>query len=255
MSEYDKDGFDKYGYHRIHLAAAKGETKVLQKELDAGVSVDIECRGRYTAGQTPLYRAAVHSNTEAMKLLIERKANLNKTDKDGWSPLMIASKYGHEQAVELLLQHNAGTTIRATCDWENFKAGQTALDIAKAGGKNEVVALLEAHETSLSSAKSPSSVVKAVAISPASAIKAQHVHVQPVKLSNPEVAELTALFTTLKLSDYLQAFIDEEAFVSDLPKIEKTTIEKLIPKVCFLFLRCLLLVITYTFSSRLNSRA
>src|SRR4051794_5684105 len=101
MAKYDKDGFGSWGSHRIHVAAWEGDLEAILKELDAGVSVDVETRAP-DAGKSPLYFAAYANQPEAMKFLIERKANIDKPDVDGWTPLISASIYGREQAIGLL---------------------------------------------------------------------------------------------------------------------------------------------------------
>src|SRR5689334_8736334 len=71
-------GFDNNGWHRIHNAAIEGNATAIEKELDSGVSVDVEARGKYSSGQTPLFFAATFNKVDAMKFLLFRNANVNK---------------------------------------------------------------------------------------------------------------------------------------------------------------------------------
>jgi hypothetical protein len=77
--------------------------------LDAGVDMEAGCRDRI--GHTHisgLYTAIYTGETEVMKVLLERGANVEKTDrlkKD--TPLTFACYHGHPGAVKLLLEYKA----------------------------------------------------------------------------------------------------------------------------------------------------
>jgi len=65
---------------------------------------------------------------ETLKLF----ANVNTSDKDGWTPLYIASEKGHIEVVSELLNHGANVNTAA-------KVGWTTLYIAGQNGHIEVV--------------------------------------------------------------------------------------------------------------------
>ena len=46
-----------------------------------------------------------------MRLLIENGADLNKVDKWGWTPLMMASHQGYEDIVKLLVDNGADIDV------------------------------------------------------------------------------------------------------------------------------------------------
>ena len=42
-----------------------------------------------------------------MKALLDAKADVNKAEKDGWTPLLVAAENGHEAVVRALLEKGA----------------------------------------------------------------------------------------------------------------------------------------------------
>mmetsp|Transcript_12255 Transcript_12255/g.17096 ORF Transcript_12255/g.17096 Transcript_12255/m.17096 type:complete len:903 (+) Transcript_12255:62-2770(+) len=88
-------------------------------------------------GITPLIAAASEGHLEAVKLLIEAKAEVNAKDKDSTNAIMAACARGHLEAVEALLAAGA--------DVNNQNAdGHTALMFAY-NGKNQVETLWERY--------------------------------------------------------------------------------------------------------------
>ncbi len=69
--------------------------------------------------------------------LLEKGANKNMANINGWTPLMLASKYGHLEVVRQLLQSGADKALK-----DNYN-GMTALDWARQEKKDAVVALLQ----------------------------------------------------------------------------------------------------------------
>src|SRR5688572_30148057 len=103
---FDRDGFDWIGYHRLHRAAENGDVKAVQTLLDQGVSVDI-IQTHGSNPWTPLLFAAQNGHLEVAKLLILRRADVNKADKYQQSSLARASRYGHANMCQLLLGNGA----------------------------------------------------------------------------------------------------------------------------------------------------
>jgi serine/threonine-protein kinase len=108
--------------------------------LAAGVKVDEQdARGR-----SAFYRASAEGKVDAMRLLLEKKANPNLKALDGSTPLIEAVANGKMAAVKLLLDSGADVNLAAA-------NGLTPLLIAAAGSPyitspSEMITLLLAHK-------------------------------------------------------------------------------------------------------------
>jgi ankyrin repeat protein len=78
---------------------------------------------------SPIHIAVAKGNLAIVKLLIHYGANINACDSYDNTPLLIASKYGYEHIVQLLLEHNAYFA-------EPNIAGDIPLSVAQKGLKN-----------------------------------------------------------------------------------------------------------------------
>lgn len=87
--------------------------------------------------ETPLMNAAQHGHEAALKLLLEKGADVNYRDEiTGWTPLMVAALNGHMTAAQILVEFGADTNVLNVID-------QTALEIAVARQKTEVQGFLD----------------------------------------------------------------------------------------------------------------
>lgn len=86
--------------------------------------------------ESPLTLAACGGHTELAMLLIERGANIEEINDEGYTPLMEAAREGHEEMVALLLSQ--GANINAQTD----ETQETALTLACCGGFLEVADFL-----------------------------------------------------------------------------------------------------------------
>uniref|UniRef100_A0A8C9EV64 K Homology domain-containing protein n=1 Tax=Pavo cristatus TaxID=9049 RepID=A0A8C9EV64_PAVCR len=86
--------------------------------------------------ESPLTLAACGGHVELAALLIERGANLEEVNDEGYTPLMEAAREGHEEMVALLLAQ--GANINAQTE----ETQETALTLACCGGFSEVADFL-----------------------------------------------------------------------------------------------------------------
>ena len=100
--------------------------------------VDVDGVGHKSTGYTALVQAAQQGFVEVVRFLVEEgKADVDKVDHRGATPLMMACINGREAVVRLLLEKGADKSIETT-----NPPGHTALSVA--GRHSGVVALLEA---------------------------------------------------------------------------------------------------------------
>lgn len=84
-----------------------------------------------------LMNAAQHGHEAALKLLLEKGADVNcKEETTGWTALMLAALNGHMTAAQILIEFGADTNVLNVID-------QTALEIAVVRQKTEVQGFLD----------------------------------------------------------------------------------------------------------------
>jgi ankyrin repeat protein len=152
--------------HEFMAAAAQGNVAKLGKLVE---SVNVNAR-LGEQGDTALHRAAARGQAEAVKLLLERGAEVDAVDDEGTTPLLGATYRGHHEVVKLLLEQGAAVDAQemrfrvsalthavGRNDRElvrlllNYGAnpllksadGRTPLDRAEANGAADIVALLK----------------------------------------------------------------------------------------------------------------
>ena len=112
-------------------AALNGNNEAVQFLLDLGVNVD--CTNEQ--GSTALMLATECGHEPVVQTLISGGANVNMHDSYGWTALMFVSENGHFQVTKLLLDKQADVNI------SNNK-GFTALMLASQNGHFQVTELL-----------------------------------------------------------------------------------------------------------------
>lgn len=72
--------------------------------------------------ESPLTLAACGGHVDLAALLIERGANLEEVNDEGYTPLMEAAREGHEEMVGLLLANGEENLISFLCSlWDYLK--------------------------------------------------------------------------------------------------------------------------------------
>lgn len=116
-------------------AAALGQTRdVVRLLVDEGAEAD----GVDWRDNTAMCYAAQGNHVDMMNVLVAAGAELQKTNGNGWSPIMYGAALGSTEAVRWLLEQGV--------DWPRRmdRRGRNALAIAREYGKRKCVAELEA---------------------------------------------------------------------------------------------------------------
>ena len=118
---------------KLYDASKEGDTEVVMKlcnnpVVDVNVEITLRWNGHYS---TPLIEAARGGHEEVIRVLLKAGAVVNKTAKQGISPLHLAAKFGHIDVVKLLLE--SGTDPDKASN-----SGMTALQLALKNGHHDV---------------------------------------------------------------------------------------------------------------------
>ncbi len=120
-------------YAPLPLAVRLGHTEIVSLLLKHHANPNIGNDGNDQA--IPLNQAARSNSLQLAQILLDAGANINKENGRGYSALMLASLYGHEQFVDFLIENKAN--IHHT----NHK-GSDALMMASAYGQNAIASKL-----------------------------------------------------------------------------------------------------------------
>ena len=92
-----------------------------------------------------MFVACAKGDVDALRLLLDKGADVHKASNGNRTPLHQASYTGHIDVVRLLLANGANADLDV-----KDKDGDTPVADAKRWGRNAVVALLEEHKSSKS---------------------------------------------------------------------------------------------------------
>ena len=100
---------------RLNLldAAERGDLDSLIAFLDEGANIEVTDQN----GQTPLILAAEKGHLNIVAELLNRNADANARDEDGWTALIAASKEGYADVVSLMLENGAKVNIPDMGGW------------------------------------------------------------------------------------------------------------------------------------------
>lgn len=121
-------------FSQLHLAAYLGDASALQRLLDKGADID----GRDGDGFTPLYYAGLEGQTEAFELLLKRGAQVDALNNAGRTVLAELAGKGRTEMVKRLLAEGADVNCRVI-DGPGRKA---ALHLAVMGGHADTTKVL-----------------------------------------------------------------------------------------------------------------
>ncbi|MDR3096554.1 MAG: ankyrin repeat domain-containing protein [Paraburkholderia sp.] len=108
---------DKSGENALMLASLNGDTDLVKLLITKGAEVNKQ-------GWTPLHYAAANGHDDVAKLLIGYSADVNAQSPNGTTPLRMAARGDHMSTAKLLLEHGANLNAKN-------QIGMNALDFAK----------------------------------------------------------------------------------------------------------------------------
>jgi ankyrin repeat protein len=117
---------DRYGKAVLHQATGERHEKRGRQPPK---------KGSYVSGHKALFWVAAMGQTAAMRLLIERGADIEGVDKEGCTALHHAAQRGQEEVTRLLLKYGADVKVKD-------KGGRTPLCLALANRKIAAARLL-----------------------------------------------------------------------------------------------------------------
>lgn len=124
------------GSTALDCAARSGHVQIAAFLIES-VQVNSEGDTSQLCLGTPLMNAAQHGHEPALKLLLEKGADVNyRQETTGWTALMLAALNGHTTAAQILVEFGADTNALNDID-------QTALEIAAVRQKIEVQGFLD----------------------------------------------------------------------------------------------------------------
>ena len=127
------------GWTPLHLACFFGHPSIVESLILLGA--DVQARSRNAMQNAPLHAAAAGRNREAVRILVERGADVNAQQEGGWTALHAAAQNGDVEMVRLLIASGAHVHARAGNN-------QNALDLALTKGHQAVVEVLDVYATS-----------------------------------------------------------------------------------------------------------
>ena len=104
--------------------------------VEAGMPVDITDGYGWTALITAA--AAINNRTDVVRCLLDKGADVNKQNREGWTALRVASINNQTDVMWMLLQHGARKDIKD-------EDGRTPIDHARFWNHKEAVDLLKQY--------------------------------------------------------------------------------------------------------------
>ena len=112
------------------------DVKSIKGIIELGANVNFEEKRNWS--WTPIMLASAEGLRGAAIWLLEKGADINFADDNGWTPLMTVTRWNHIEMVKLYLEKERNTNMDAQDDAEQM----TALMIASKWGYIEIVQLL-----------------------------------------------------------------------------------------------------------------
>ncbi|KAF2202203.1 hypothetical protein GQ43DRAFT_5001 [Delitschia confertaspora ATCC 74209] len=108
----------------LHLACSNGEIDRVKRLVNGKANDYIDVNAVDAEGTPPLVYASCFGHEEVVAALIKAGADIDKQDRNRWSPLMWAMTNRHKAIVKLLLDHGASPEAKSS-------TGRTAFDFVE----------------------------------------------------------------------------------------------------------------------------
>ena len=113
------------GETALMLACNAGQGEVMLMLVDMGYDVNMEYLDSLV--QKTLYKAVSNGYVNSVKVLLDKGADVNAKNNDGWTALMCASEKGYAKIVSMLLKNGADVNAKNNGGWTALmKASQEA---------------------------------------------------------------------------------------------------------------------------------
>ena len=126
--------FSDDGYPAVGLAIFFRQPAIARRLLERGA--DVNAAARNAQKVAPLHAAAAVRDLDTMRLLLDRGADPNARQQQGFVALQTAAIHGDTEMAKLLLDHGADKNAKAD-------DGKSAADMARDKGQNAFVDWLE----------------------------------------------------------------------------------------------------------------
>ena len=124
------------GFTALHFPAFFGIGDAVGASRDLlAAGADVNARSNNSLSVLPIHSAVAGGHDEVVAVLVDAGAEVNATQAGGWTPLHGAAQTGSLVSVERLLAAGADPAARND-------DGTTALDLARTGGHDAIVARL-----------------------------------------------------------------------------------------------------------------
>lgn len=122
---------DKNEFSPLILASYRGNFEVAKYLITIVKDINYQ-----SSEGTAVMAAVMRDNVELIKLLIEKKANLDLTNSSGVTALMLAAQFKRVEIVKLLLEHKANKLLKDV-------NGKTAFEYAVDSNNDIIIELLK----------------------------------------------------------------------------------------------------------------
>lgn len=140
---------DKDGDTQLHLAITKNHVPVAIYIIQCLATINVNLLNlQNNLLQTPLWLAIYEQQLDVVEMLIRSGADITAADRNGNTPLHVASEYGLDEFLDFLLR-NAGRAMICRCLSVPNYGGQTCLHLAADGMHLSAIRLLLRHGVDL----------------------------------------------------------------------------------------------------------